>query len=105
MPIALRNTTCKDLFDFDSQKDAICNAYSAAMDPLLSTRRKRIMLCDKIWDSKWSNNRYEHIRLRYHAATKHMKENHVEELSIDSVHPSVRSSTKDKVMKNDDSKK
>ena len=62
------------------------------------------MLCDKPWDSMWRNNRNEHIRLRYHAATKYMKENQVEQLSIDSVHTSVRSSTKDKVMKNDDSK-
>ena len=62
------------------------------------------MMCDKPWHSKWSNNLYENVRLRHHAATKHMKENHVAEFSIDSMHPSVISSTKDKVIKNDDSK-
>ena len=104
MSIALRNTTCKDLFDFDSQKDAMFNTCLAIMDPLLSTRRKRITLCDKPWDSKWINDRYEHIRLRHHATTKHVKENHVTELTNDNVHPSVKSNTKDKVMKNDGSK-
>ena len=104
MPIKLINTTCKDHFEFDSQKDATYNACLAAMDNLLSTRRKSTMLCDKPGDSKWSNNRDENIRLRYHAVTKHMKENPVAELSIDSVHHSVRNSTKCKVMNSDDSK-
>ena len=62
------------------------------------------MLCDKPWDSKWSNNCYEHVRLVYHAETKHVKETLVAELSIDSVCPSVRSNTKHNVMKNNDSK-
>lgn len=73
MPKALRSTTCKDLFDFCSQKDAICNACIGSMDPLIKQRRKNTRCCERPWDIKWSNNRYDHIVKRHCAAVKHMQ--------------------------------
>ena len=103
MPKALRSTTCKDLFDWDTQKDAMCTACKNAMDPLLISRRARSSVCEKPWDSKWSVNRYEHIRLRYHAATKHMKDKPDADISVESACPSALCKTTEEVMDNNNS--
>ena len=94
MPKALRNATCKDLFDFVKQKDATCDVHKAAMGPLLTTRRKSKTACEKLWDRKWSTNHCEHIQMRHHATAKCAKEKPDVELFIENVHPSVRKITK-----------
>ena len=94
MPKALRSTTCKDIFDFDSQKDAMCNIYMNAMDPLIKCRRKRSIECERPWDAKWSTNRYEHIVKRHCAAVNYMKDKPDVVMRHDSVYPSMRSSTR-----------
>ena len=90
------------MFDFVSQKDATRTACKDAMDPLLTTKRKRKTSCENPWDRKWSKNRYEHIRLRCHAAIKHVKEKPDTELLVERAHPSVKSREKEEMIESED---
>ena len=93
MPKALRSTTCKDLFDFYSQKDAICNMCISTMDPLIKQRRKQTKCCERPWDEKWSSNRYDHIVKRYCTAVKYMQGVPDIDMCPGTVCPSIRNIT------------
>ena len=75
MPRALRKSTCKDLFDFTTQRDACCDVCVTVMDPLMSQRRKKSRDCDQPWSDKWCNHRLTRHVQRHQAAKKHLSEN------------------------------
>ena len=91
MPKALQSTTCKDLFDFYSQKDAICNICIGSMDPLIKQRRKNTRYYERSWNIKWSNNHYNYIMKRYCATVKYMQSTLNIDISPEAVYPSIRS--------------
>ena len=93
MPKTLRNTTCEDIFDFETLKDAICNVCISLMDPLTSQKRRKKNDCEITWDAKWITNRHKNAVKGYSTDAMHMKDMPEVELCDETACPSVISTT------------
>ena len=101
MPETLRDTTCEDIFDFETQQDAICDVGTSLIDPLISHRRIKQKDCERTWDAKYITNMYKYVVKRYCASVRHMKDR-PEAMCDQSACPSVRITTTTTITTNEE---
>ena len=91
MPATLRNTLSENIFDLETQKDAICNFCGSLMDHLINKCRRNQKECKRPYDSKWSANRHEYVAKLYCTTVRHIKDADEVDLCYESTYPSFRS--------------
>ena len=95
MPKLTRCSTCVDLFDYETQRDACCDACLKVMDPLHNNRRRYKRVCDKPWDDKWRDHRYISRVKRHIKAKQYLDDMPTSHLVEESACPAIKTTLKE----------
>ena len=95
MPKLTRCSTCVDLFEHETQRDACCDACLKGMGPLRNNRRRCKRACDKPWDDKWRDHRCISRAKRYVKAKQCLDDMSTSHLVEKSACPDIRTTLKE----------